>query len=90
MVVVYLIIFVSGVLSWLFGWPALLCIWNKGSQKSIAIKGYFVFMGIAIPTSIMAIIGGFIVFTLSIIQIFVPELTVFVFKVHKWGKPEIK
>lgn len=78
----YLTLMIIGTVSWMLLWPfALLC-------PSPAFKVYMTAVGIFALCAIPSICVTIVLAILTPFQILVPELTVFVFQIHKWSRAE--
>lgn len=82
-IIAYVICFILALLSWVLLWPFALCCWDN-----IKFKTYMTFMAIALPTAALTLLVTVVLLPLTALQILVPELTVFVFRIHRWGKTE--
>jgi len=84
----YLVLMLIGTLSWLLLWPFAICAWFSPTPHAVALKAYLLAVGLFALLGIPSILGTILLMVLSIVQIIVPELTVAVLKIHKWGREE--
>lgn len=86
MVITYVLLFIIGILAWVFLWPFFLISCHMLSPGWVTLHATMIILAIGIPLSIFTIVCLPIIFFCTVLQIFVPELTCYVFQLHKWGK----
>ena len=83
-ILTYAIILLLGIITWVFLFPFFLCF---RSTKTPFIV-YMQVIGLLAICTPITLIAGAVLLVLSPLQIVLPELTCYIFQIHKWGKQE--